>query len=271
MKKYIITGSTSGIGKALTEYFGQDNVVFAAYRDEEKLKNLTLSDNIIPFYIDYNSPDTINQAVEFIKTKTNNIDTLINVAGCVVAGAVSDIPIKELRRQFDVNVFGGVEFSQGILPLLSNGLNPKIINISSMASYGIFPFISPYCASKRALDILFNSLMIENKKGIKVVSVKPGVIATPLWSKSIKENQETIDNSTEYKKESEYLKNNAYQNEKTGLSTDKVVSKIAEIDKCKNPKPSYCVGFDAKIVSIISRLPQTILNWIIKLKISRIG
>ena len=268
MKTYVITGSTSGIGEALVKYFSKDNLVFCGYRDEEKLTNLqNISTNIIPFYVDYSKPETIQPAIEFIKTKTNKVDTLINVAGCVVAGALENIPMSELKRQFNVNVFGAVELSQGLIPVLTNG---KIINISSMASYGIFPFISPYCASKRTLDILFNSFFAENKHGIKVISVKPGVIATPLWSKSIKENSETIENSTNYKNESEYLKNNAIKNEKYGLSVDKVVKTVVKIDNKKNPRPSYCVGFDAIIVSIISRLPQSILNKIIRFKVNKL-
>ena len=160
MKTYVITGGTSGIGEALVNYFSKDNIVFCGYRNEKKLPD-ELSENIIPFYVDYANPNTIQGAVEFITSKTDKIDTLINVAGCVVAGAIENIPVSELRRQFDVNVFGAVELSQGLLDNLTNG---KIINISSMASYGLFPFISPYCASKRALDILFNSFMMENKR-----------------------------------------------------------------------------------------------------------
>ena len=268
MKTYIITGATSGIGEALTEYFAKDNIVFCAYRDEAKIDKLkSISENIIPFYMDYAKPETIPGAIDFIKTKTEKIDTLINVAGCVVAGAMENIPISELRRQFNVNVFGAVELSQGLVSLLENG---RIINISSMASYGIFPFVSPYCASKRTLDILFNSFMMENKRNIKVISIKPGVIATPLWSKSIKENTETIEKSDNYKKESEYLKNNALDNEKHGLNVDRVVRTVVKADRSKNPRPSYCVGLDAIAVSIISRLPQTILNFVIKQKVNKL-
>ena len=88
---------------------------------------------------------------------------------------------------------------------LSQGENGKIINISSMASFGIFPFISPYCASKRCLDMFFNSLLIENKKNIKVVSIKPGVISTPLWGKSVSENSKYFDNCKGYEKEMRFM------------------------------------------------------------------
>ena len=118
-KTYVITGATSGIGKALTEYFSKDNTVFVGYRNEEKLSNLP--DNVIPFYINATDETSITNAIEFIKSKTNKIDTLINVAGCVVAGAMEHIETNELRRQFEVNVFSHIKFTQGLLDLLENG------------------------------------------------------------------------------------------------------------------------------------------------------
>ena len=130
--------------------------------------------------------DSIAQAAAFIKSKTNKIDTIINVAGCVIAGLVDRIDVDDIRKQFEVNTFSHLDFSQRLLTLLDGG---KIINISSMASYGIFPFVAPYCASKRALDILFNSLSVESN--IKVISVKPGVIATPLWGKAVELNKKS--------------------------------------------------------------------------------
>ena len=135
-KTYVISGATSGIGKALLEKLAENNVVFAGYRSEEKLELLEqISPNIQPFYVDYSKPETIAASIEFIKSKTNKIDTLINVAGCVVAGPIEKISIDEIKRQFNVNVFGHIEMMQGLAQLLENG---KIINVSSMASYGIF-------------------------------------------------------------------------------------------------------------------------------------
>lgn len=261
-KIYVITGATSGIGKALVERLAKDNIVFAGYRSESKGIELgQLSKNIHPFYVDYAKPETISSAVEFIKLKTEKVDTLVNIAGCVVAGPVEKVSINELRKQFDVNVFGHIEMAQGLIEHLNNG---KIINISSMSSFGIFPFIAPYCASKRSLDMFFNSLLIENKRNIKVVSVKPGVIATPLWDKSVKENSKLIDNCQGYEEEMNFIAKNAQKNETKGLSVDKVVDLIIKIDSKKNPKLSYLVGKDAKFASLLSKLPQGLVNKIIR-------
>jgi NAD(P)-dependent dehydrogenase (short-subunit alcohol dehydrogenase family) len=259
---YVVTGATSGIGKAIVEILSKDNIVFAGYRSESKGMELgQLSKNIYPFYVDYAKPETIKEAVNYIKTKCEKIDTLINIAGCVVAGPVEQLTMSEVRRQFDVNVFGHVELTQGLLDYLDNG---KIINVSSMASFGIFPFISPYCASKRCLDMFFNSLLIENKRNIKIVSVKPGVIVTPLWDKSIKENIALMDNCEGYEKEMNFIAKNAQKNETKGLSVEKVVDVILKADKAKNPKLSYLVGKDAIGAYILSKFPQRIVNDIVR-------
>ena len=131
-----------------------------------------------------------------------------------------------------------------------------------MASFGIFPFVAPYCASKRALDILFNAMSVES--GLKVVSVKPGVIATPLWDKSIELNKDAINNSENYDKEMKYMVANARRNGSSGLNVRKVVDLIVKIDGMDNPKPSYTVGFDAKMAEIVSKLPQGIINMLVK-------
>lgn len=262
MKTYVITGATSGIGKALAEEFSKSGIVFAGGRSSEKLEEISkISENIITFYIDMTKPETIVSAAEFIKSKTAKIDTLINGAGCVVAGPVENLDLNELRRQFQVNTFSHIEFTQNLLPLLDGA---KIINISSMASFGIFPFISPYCASKRALDIIFNALAVETRKNIQIISVKPGVIATPLWEKSVKENANCINSSTAYEKEMNFLAENAIKNQTRGLNVKKVVDLIVKIDAAKCLKPSYTIGYDAKLGEIFSKLPQGIVNKLIR-------
>ncbi len=258
-KTYVITGATSGIGKALLKAFVKDNVVFAGYRNEKYVEELECI-GAIPFYIDMERKESISQAVAFIKSKTDHVDTLINVAGCVVAGVMEKISIDNIRKQFEVNTFSHLDLTQKLLPLLKG--NSKVINISSMSSFGIFPFVAPYCASKRALDILFNAMAVESN--LNVVSVKPGVIATPLWDKSVELNKEAINNCTGYDKEMKYMVANAHKNGTKGLSVSKVVDLILKIDKIDRPKPSYTVGYDAKVAEIVSKLPQGLINILIK-------
>lgn len=261
-KTYIITGATSGIGNAILKQLSNDNIIFAGYRNKEHLEELqNISANIFPFYIDYTKPETIKYAAEYIVSKCTKVDTLINVAGCVVAGPLENITVEQIRHQFDVNVFGHIEFMQNLLDILQDG---KIINISSMASFGLFPFISPYCASKSSLDIFFNLFGIENKRNIKVVSIKPGVISTPLWSKSIKENEAVLNSCYGYTEEMRCVVKNAKQNEMSGLSVDQVVKIVLKADKAKYPKHSYTVGIDAFCAQFFAYLPMSIKNFLIK-------
>lgn len=258
MKTIVITGATSGIGKALLNVFVKENTVFAGYRNEKYVDELQKL-GAIPFYIDMEKVETIANAADFIKSKVDKIDTLMNVAGCVVAGVVEQISVDKIRSQFEVNTFSHLDFTQRLLPLLQNG---KVINISSMSSFGIFPFVAPYCASKRALDILFNAMTLES--GLKVVSIKPGVIATPLWNKSVEANKDSIENCKGYEKQMNYMVENAGRNSEKGLNVNKVVDLIVKVERMKNPKPSYTVGFDAKFAELISRLPFNIQNMLIK-------
>lgn len=262
LKTYIITGTTSGIGKALVKELSKYAIVFAGYRNSQKVEELKkISENIIPFYIDMSNSETIISAVDFIKSKTEKVDTLINVAGSVLAGPIECINIQDLKEQFQINTFSHLEFSQKLIPILEGG---KIINISSMSSFGIFPFISPYCASKRALDILFNSLMLETKRNIKVISIKPGAIATPIWEKAVNENAKRIKYNGEFEREMKFLEQNALKNGTKGLDVSEVVKLVLKVDNMKNPKPSYTVGKDALFASLLSKFPQSLINKLVK-------
>lgn len=261
-KTYVITGSTSGIGEESVKVFSQNsnNLVFAGYRNKTKIPQ-NCPKNIIYFYIDMTNETSIIEASDFIKSKTNKIDTLINVAGNVVAGPIEKIDVKRLREQFEVNTFAHVLFTQNLAEILKDG---RIINISSESSYGHFPFISPYCASKRALDIFFNAFSIENHKNIKVISIKPGVIKTPIWEKSVQSNLEFLKECEEYQKELEFIKHNALKNTNKGLCTEEVAQLIKKIDSLNNPKSTYTIGKDAKFAQFLSILPQDLTNKIIK-------
>lgn len=259
MKNIIITGATSGLGKELVKLFSKSGwKVFAGYRNKEKIVE---SDNVEYFYIDMKKRDSIVKAAEFIKSKVDKVDVLINAAGIVAAGPVEFLDTDRLREQFDVNVFSHIDFTQQLLPLLEGGW---IVNISSMSSFGHFPFISPYCASKRALDIFFNAFAIENHKNIKVISIKPGVISTPIWKKSVESNEKTLNNCYEYEKELEFIKNNALKNSDKGLKVEFAAEFIKKIVEKKNPHSSYTLGRDAKFAQILSYLPQDLINKLVK-------
>ncbi len=270
MEKYVlITGASSGIGKMTAIKLAENGFkVFAGVRKpEDKTAVEAENSNITGVFIDVTNSESIKNAHEEIKKVTDSLYALINNAGIAYAGAVECIPVDTIQKQFDINVFGAIRVAQEFMPMLCSA---KIVNISSMASFGLFPFISPYCASKRALDIFFNALMLECKTPeLKVISIKPGVIKTKIWEKSIDENKKVMERLPEtaiekYRREFEYLVKNAEKNKDKGLEPERVAELIVRVLNTKNPKPSYTIGRDAKMAEFFSKLPLCLTNFFTK-------
>lgn len=218
-----------------------------------------MDENVREFNLD------VTNEMNFIhlKEKLRDIkfDVILNFAGIAIAGAVEQLDEIELKKQFDVNFFGLLRIIKYLTLNLND--NGRLINVSSMASYGIFPFLSPYCASKAAADILLNSFSIE--KNVKTVSIRPGAVATKFWESSIELNKKTFESKDEkYKNEKEFLVQNANKNSLHATNPIYVAKKIAQIVELKNPKPVYNIGTDAKIAKLSRFLPQTCVNSIIK-------
>ncbi len=270
-KTIFITGASSGIGRDIAYSLAKLGYkVFAGVRrkiDKQEIEGL--NSNITGVYIDVTSSASIEKAFWFVMKNADKIDVLINNAGIVSAGPVECIPVAKIKEQFDVNTFGPVMVTQRFIPLLHGA---KVINISSMAASGIFPFISMYCASKRAMDIIFNSFLLENRDNIKVISVKPASIKTPIWNKSVGKARETFSdisdvNKQKYGKVLLSLEKNALNNNTNGIEARKVTNTIIKIIKLNNPKTSYNVGFAACVADVFSKLPQGFVNTIVKLKL----
>ena len=270
MEKYVlITGASSGIGEMTAIKLAENGFkVFAGVRKpEDKTAVEAENSNITGVFIDVTNSESIKNAHEEIKKVTDSLYALINNAGIAYAGAVECIPVDTIQKQFDINVFGAIRVAQEFMPMLCSA---KIVNISSMASFGLFPFISPYCASKRALDIFFNALMLECKTPeLKVISIKPGVIKTKIWEKSIDENKKVMERLPEtaiekYRREFEYLVKNAEKNKDKGLEPERVAELIVRVLNTKNPKPSYTIGRDAKMAEFFSKLPLCLTNFFTK-------
>ena len=227
-----------------------------------------MDENVREFNLD------VTNELNFIHLKEKirdlKFDVILNFAGIAVAGAVEELSEIELKKQFDVNYFGLLRIIKYFAPNLIKG--GRLINISSMASYGIFPFLSPYCSSKAAADILLNTFSIENN--IKTVSIRPGAVATKFWEASIELNKNTFESSNEkYKKEKEFLVENANRNSLHATNPIYVAKKIAHIVELKNPKSVYNIGIDAKIAKLTRFLPQGLMNniirYILKLRVQK--
>lgn len=189
-KTVLITGCSSGIGRALTEEFLRHGYrVYAAARNTASLSNLT-SDRLIPLPMDVNNADDIQQAVNLIREGSGHLNCLINNAGYAAMGPVAELSDDALQQQFATNVFAPVALTKALLPLLQAGQNEKhpaqVVNIGSVSGILTTPFSGAYCATKAALHALSDALRMELAPfNIQVITVQPGAIQSKFGDNSL--------------------------------------------------------------------------------------
>ena len=176
MKVVLITGASSGIGKAIGEYLCQNGyTVYGTSRNPVKYPNSKFE----LLELDVRNSNTISAAVQQIIQKSGRLDVVINNAGVGIAGALEEIPMSEIRNNFDVNFFGPIEVIKLVLPQLRLQKSGLIINITSIAGYMGLPYRSIYSASKGALQLLTEAISMEVAPfGITICNVAPGDFAT---------------------------------------------------------------------------------------------
>lgn len=255
IKNILIFGATAQMAHRLIEILLNDGInVYAVSRKELNLENR----NLHKFNSDLTIEDNINKIFNSIEVK---FDYIINFQGVAISSPVEKLDKIELEKQLDISLFSLLY----VLKNAKNRLNKNgiILNISSMAAFGIFPFLSPYSIAKASSDILLNSFEIET--GIKTVSIKPGVVGTKFWKFSVDENKENFNKfEGEYREIGEFLKENALKNSNRGLKPEYVSKFIYKILYSNNIKSSYLVGIDSYFTSFASNFKGRILFDIIR-------
>lgn len=186
MKKTIlITGASSGIGKATAKLFKEKgwNIV-ATMRNIEDGKDLE-GEGVLLTRLDLLDADSISNSVSKAIETFGQIDVLVNNAGYGSYGPLEGTPMSALRRQFDVNVFGLVETMKLVLPHMREKKFGTIINISSVGGRMAMPFGSLYHGSKWAVEGLSEALHFELRLfGVKVKIIEPGLVNTDFSGRS---------------------------------------------------------------------------------------
>ena len=175
-KTIIITGTSSGIGKHLAEYFGQKG-----HRVYGLSRKNTESDYFKTIPTDITDEKAVENAVSEILLSGKRIDFLINNAGMGMVGAVEDATKEDIRKLFDLNLIGAVQVMNAVLPKMRNQKAGKIINISSIGSEMGLPFRGFYSASKAALDKVTEAIRYEvSPWNIDVCTLHLGDIKTKI-------------------------------------------------------------------------------------------
>lgn len=188
MKKTIlITGTSSGIGKATVVYFAARGWnVAATMRKPEKETELNQIPGVKLYALDVLDESSIRTAIESTIRDFGGLDVIVNNAGYGAVGIFEAASQEQIRRQFDTNVFGVMNVIREVLPYFREKKNGTIINITSMGGRITFPIYSVYHGTKWALEGFAESLQYELRPfNIRVKNVEPGAIKTDFYDRSM--------------------------------------------------------------------------------------
>ena len=282
MKSVVITGVSSGIGFSGADILCQAGYrVYGSVRTEDASKSLLKKhpNNFIPLIFDVRDEDAIVKAANFVENDMSESDQfvgLVNNAGVALGGPFKYLDTNTFRKQLEINVLGVVSVTRNFLKLLGaykGSTNPgKIIMISSVSGHRAYPYMSPYSASKFALEGMSDSLRRELMMyGIDVVLIEPGPVKSEIWSKA-----PDIDNNpfigTDYEESLRAFYKEVFGKANDALDTDIIGNAIKSIIENSNPKTRYVYTKDKfKEFTLPGILPDRTLDKIMakRLKIKK--
>lgn len=271
-KSILITGCSSGIGLAAALVLKQRGYrVFASARKADDVVKLQ-AQGLESVRLDVNERASMENALKEILQKTGgSLYALFNNAGFGATGAVEDLTRDIDRAQFETNVFGLMELTRLVLPIMRKQGYGRIIQNSSMLGYMTMPYYGAYTASKFALEGYSNTLRQELRgTNIYVSILNPGPIesdfrknAYNLFKHSIEEHQTGIYKETYAKLEQGYFNPEA-PNAALSQTPKIVVDNLIHALEKSRPKTHYYVGFPAKLFIILkSLLSDRSFDWIV--------
>ncbi|KRD05091.1 oxidoreductase [Flavobacterium sp. Root901] len=181
MKRILIVGGSSGIGKALLQEKLKNSIVYNISRNPPDISHSNLN---------HYSVDILKDALPEIE----NIDALIYCPGSINLKPIQSLHIDDFRNDFEINVIGAVKVIQKYLPILKKGKNPSIVLFSTVAAKLGMPFHASIAASKSAVEGIVKSLGAELAGQVRINAVAPTIIETPLSASILRNDKmrETI-------------------------------------------------------------------------------
>jgi NAD(P)-dependent dehydrogenase (short-subunit alcohol dehydrogenase family) len=260
----VVTGASTGIGWATALYLDRKGyTVFAGVRkqaDAERCEEEG-SERLMPITLDVTEPRSIEAAEQKVREAVGEagLAGLVNNAGVGFGGPVEYLPLDDYRQSFEVNFFGQIAVTQAFLPLLRRAPG-TIVNITSIGGRIASPFMSPYNATKFALEALSDSLRNELRPwGINVVAIEPGSIDTPIWTKAgetAEEMQSAMPDEARrlYGAQIQSFGDTLQETADSGIPPERVAQAIHKAISKENPKARYLVGTDAKVGARINSI-----------------
>ncbi len=249
-KVILITGASSGIGKAIGEFLHEKGFkIYGTSRNPENYPS-----TLFPLLaLDVRNSASIKTAISEIISISGRVDVVVNNAGVGITGSIEEIPIEEIKNHFETNFYGPIEVIKAVLPQMRLQNSGLIINITSIAGYMGLPYRGIYSASKSALEIITESLRMEVKQfGINITNVAPGDFATNIASGRY--HAPILKNSPYETPYSATLKTMDLHVDKGGNPNEMAIA-IMKIINTKKPKIHYKVGaFMQKFSIVLKRI-----------------
>ncbi|WP_324731208.1 SDR family oxidoreductase [Pseudomonas paeninsulae] len=244
----LITGVSTGIGLDAAEHLiKQGYHVFGSVRKPADAKRVqqALGEHFTPLLFDVTDAKAITTAVEQVQQQVGDagLCALVNNSGVSGAAPLMYEPVDDVRKMFEVNVFGLLQVTQAFLPLLGARENcphapGRLINISSISGGLVFPFVGAYGGSKHAVEAFSDALRRElGIFGIKVIAIEPGNIRTPIWEKSHEADQRFA--ATAYASHMAKMPAILAKMGKNGAPPELVSKTILRAIETKRPKTRY--------------------------------
>ena len=270
-KSVLITGATSGIGKAAAgQLAARGYSVFATYRNPIDRQALAEQPGVHPIQMDLRDPDQIRNAIAGLGEALDDggLYAVINNAGVSYTAPFEYTDLDRVHDIIDVNLVAPYLVTQASLPLLlrhtgSDRNKPRVVNVASWAGVMASPFIGFYNATKSGLIGLTESMYYDlGLLGIHAVLAVPGITKTPLLAKTTEGGLASLDlmSSEGRERYRPYLEHLATMSESSEgmrmlLTPEKVASKIVAIVDKRKPRFQYDLAIDAKVVDkLVSRL-----------------
>lgn len=274
MPKFIlITGCSSGIGLVAAKIlYARGYHVFAAARKERDIAQLKAA-GLDSLYLDVDDSASIQQALTYILNKTGGtLDALFNNAGFVQPGAVEDLTRDMIRAQFETNVFGSIELTNAVIPIMRKQGYGRIIQNTSILGIVAMPFRGAYNASKFALEGFSHTLRQElHGTGIFVSMIAPGPIHSELRKKAQAHYEKNLRDTPSIHRavytnmETHFFAVTA-SGKRLALGPEAVVKKLILALESPRPKAHYYVTASAHLLAWLRRLlPETVLDALILL------
>src|SRR3954452_17394295 len=241
--RVLITGCSTGIGRAAAEELtNRGHTVIATARRPETLADLDVAGRLA---LDVDSDDSVAAAL----AAAGPIDALVNNAGFGIGGPVEKVPLAEVRRLFETNVFGAVRMMQAVLPAMRERGSGTIVNVTSVSGVVAGPLAGFYSATKFALEAITEAARIELAHfGVRVLSVEPGYIETAFGDNSTNygEDEAPYDELAKLWTEAETAISSASGGAAQG--PDLVARVIADAIESDDAKRFWPAGADAEMI-----------------------